>query len=351
MKKSFIILMFLTSLEIFGHGHCVNKNSCTWSWRWRAHARAWSTAFPQVSQQQGCSSSSNYIATASKGCAYQRSENRGGAWRFTGWVSQNICGRGYDKSDLNIAMLPNNNYSSIDTLIENSDITTSGQANGTNFIEIRGINGFMEARTSMISSFSIKVWLPSNSEDTTITENEIVYNGKISIINGQVSLSGNFTTDFTSSFYSTTTNGEKKVVNFSNNNLRINLTIPRGRSINDFVVIGESDGTYNDALGLRKAQENTDLKIEKKSIKFDVFPNPTNSDLNVTFKANSGGITKIYIYDSNGKLVDTIFNNQINAGEEININLSDKIKSYSTGNYFILIDENNEKYLKQFIKQ
>lgn len=88
----------------------------------------------------------------------------------------------------------------------------------------------------------------------------------------------------------------------------------------------------------RNARKETPTNINTAKI----YPNPATDLINVEFIEENSNKKEITIYDANGNIVKTIYNV---VDKLVNIDVSMLIK----GNYFLSIDENGEKDVKQII--
>lgn len=346
----FILFLLLGVMpEIYAHAYCINKNVCSNGWRFKAHARTWDAHFPKISQAQSCSDSENHSAVMSKGCLFQSSENKAGRWKFTGWVSYNSCSRECHKSDLFHSTFPTTLYNSVDTLIQQCHISTGGQVNGANTLEIKHISGFMEATAEMVSSFSVKIWLPSGENDTTVSTKEIVYKGKVMLVDGKVILEGHFVDDFNPSFYSIDQVGEKTRLNFRGKNLIINLNVPNGRSIDEYVVIGETNGAYNHGGVVDRISAHTQALIDESKLEFLVERCSVKDELKIKYRVLESGVIRIGIYEENGKFIFEVTTPYLMRDEMVNISFEALGSKLKKGTYVLLLENNEKQLTKRFL--
>jgi hypothetical protein len=82
--------------------------------------------------------------------------------------------------------------------------------------------------------------------------------------------------------------------------------------------------------------------------KVKLFPNPSNDNTNITFNLNNSSDVSIQIFDLQGKLVKTVYNNtKLYVGEHnVNFNISD----LQLGTYIVLLNTNSERKVVKFIK-
>ena len=98
----------------------------------------------------------------------------------------------------------------------------------------------------------------------------------------------------------------------------------------------------------------TDLSIEnnKENLKettTNVYPNPSNQDVYFSFKLHQAENVNLKVIDANGKLISQLINNEKrNAGLFINT-FSPSNYSLSAGNYFFILNTDNQQIIKKFI--
>ena len=82
--------------------------------------------------------------------------------------------------------------------------------------------------------------------------------------------------------------------------------------------------------------------------KVKLFPNPSNDNTNITFNLNNSSDVSIQIFDLQGKLVQTVYNNtKLFAGEH-NVNFN--VSNLQLGTYMVLLNTNSERKVVKFIK-
>ncbi len=78
--------------------------------------------------------------------------------------------------------------------------------------------------------------------------------------------------------------------------------------------------------------------------KLNVYPNPTSSELKISFNLNKTSTALIEVMDITGRIVKTLLNEKVNAG------ISTKtfnVSSLESGNYFIIINANGQMTQKK----
>ena len=330
--------------------NCPNGSS------WRVFARA-RTSSPinfggQTEKWWSVAEASHSSNVNGSKCAYQYAKNDMYAWTRNGWVSRRVCGRGTALSDLGTELAYYRNQTNSDTLLDRIDMTTSSETRTGNTIKINGINGFIETHVSMISYFSVKAWIPSSESDTTIDNSELLYNGKISLIDGAVVLEGGFVNDFTSLYtYNYNSSTEKGKISFTGGNLTISVTLPAGVRINDVIIVGEDHAEYNTELGLRLATGLTESKITNGVLQVKLFPTPTENNLTIEYQSIDASNTSVKIFDEQGKFITEIFQSYLNKDEKLSLKEDNSINNLPRGQYYIVINTDKAKYVKRFIKQ
>ena len=136
-------------------------------------------------------------------------------------------------------------------------------------------------------------------------------------------------------------NGDFKAVRFS-------TTIQPEWDVDKLSIVTiliKPDGTVDNVgyATLAKAIENTYVGIDTKPISLDnslnIYPNPTNSTLNIEAEK----ISSVQIYDISGKLL----NNRVYSNENM---VSVNISSLETGIYYISVETANGKITKKIMK-
>ncbi len=350
-KTSVFITLTTASMfavtAVFGHGETQTKGSCSWGWRYKAKARVNNGPGITAGSQQACGGSVS--RTVSNPCAWQSSTNNSGSSSFAGAVFATpwLCGRGYANSEMFYDMMKYKMPVQNDTA-ERVSLTNSSISFLPHKIKINNVLGFIEAKDDMRAFYQVQVWLPNHDmdkmiEDTITDANEIIWTGKVSIVNSQMILEGGFYNEK----FDESMNGTKKRVSFNGKNF--NIQLPNWVNTNDVVVIVTCDGGFNEANTFRMAQQTTEDAIKDNKIKFNVFPNPISSEFNVNFMSNKDGKVEIKIYSTTGQIIKSIINNVAKKDEEINIKVDVKTLNLSSGIYFIYVDNDESIYLKKIV--
>jgi len=84
-------------------------------------------------------------------------------------------------------------------------------------------------------------------------------------------------------------------------------------------------------------------------LRFEIFPNPVNDELNINFSLVKPGKAKINILDISGKQISSINKECIQSGKQ-KIVLAESVKILNPGMYFIEITTDDQKYFSKFLK-
>lgn len=80
------------------------------------------------------------------------------------------------------------------------------------------------------------------------------------------------------------------------------------------------------------------------------YPNPFNPSTKINFSLPKGGLTKIIIYDSLGNEIETLINQELNAGfHEVNLDVNSTANDLSSGIYFYKIQSGDFTQTKKMI--
>ena len=105
-----------------------------------------------------------------------------------------------------------------------------------------------------------------------------------------------------------------------------------------------STGRYLFLINFKNGTSN--VKSEEEEPYKIIYPNPATGNVTIDFYLNSSGKTKIELVNLNGELKKTILNKFLEVGlNKIEINTTD----IPSGNYFIVIKNNNEQLLFKLI--
>ena len=79
-----------------------------------------------------------------------------------------------------------------------------------------------------------------------------------------------------------------------------------------------------------------------------IYPNPVSQNTNLSFDLNKSSLVSISIYNLNGSLVETIYNNVLMNTGNNNIPLS--TSKLSMGTYLVVVESNQDKNVVKFVK-
>lgn len=341
--------LFLTQ-NAFSHGKCTNRNNCNWTinteWQYKAYARCSKFGIPSTSADKDCpyTTGDGYAhAYKDNGCAWQSATNSYGSWSFGGSVykKKRICARGFTNSDLYYDIVANMADGIED--YETSKIQTSTTIFSENAVTIQSMSGFLEAKgEDLFSSFEIKMWLPNSENDTKITAEKTFFEGKVELLNGRVTVTGDFPKEAFS--IKELPNG---IYTVTFNNVTIEANLPKHiDGTTDLIeVVGISDGGVHEAKVLSNTIQETAADLS-----FQVSPNPTSDLLTISTDLTTTDNFDIKVYDIQGKELATVANG-VNAIELHNYAINLKELALNNGTYFLLIQSEEKSYLKKIVYQ
>jgi hypothetical protein len=356
MKKNVVkiyiacLSVLLLNMNMQAEGRCINKTKSNGDFRLKAHARASNLGAPTTDTHISSNPSDDITASASKGCATQSARNNAGSHSFDGKVTQRQCSRGYGLSDLTSALLPMMKFKpSEEEILEECVMGSSGVSISGQTVTILGINGFMRAVEDMVSIYSVKIWIPSDDKDTTIDVGELLFNGAIKIINGAVSLEGDFIGKFGSSHYKDSLQGLFRKVRFLGSDLSIALTLPSGKNMEDVAIVTETDGFHNEEYSKAIALGLTSSNINSGLLQFNAFPNPSKNEWKCAFSSRNpnSSTLNIKLFGLDGAV---LYETKLQSTSEKEIEF--KVAVPQEGKvFFLLVDDGAEKHLKQLLKE
>jgi hypothetical protein len=353
MKKIFLVILLAAfSTSMFAGWSTNKRNKCRWyAKKYAANAHVYSGLYT-YQHDAGCGYA---YAEAIKNCAWQKaSRSSSGTWS-QGAVYNNFCSRGERISLLESLLLPKNNSSSAGNIEEFSYQSNDEVFNEeTHSIQINGISGFIKLQkgNGYYSNIRLSIWKPTDDlinfiEDEKMDDSEVLNQFEIRVTDKGVFFNGNLVSDELKSKFVITEINNEYFVKFDN--VGINIPIDSKISLDDLAVRIDGDGAPDKLNNLTNAIADTESSIANNEFKLITFPNPTSSILNVEFSNNLyGGQTIIEIYNSTGEKVKDVFNGNLLVEElkTVQINLSDLIND----RYFILIESNGKKLIKQIVK-
>ena len=353
----FLIVLFVCvgfSQDAFSHGSGESKNKCSIfaNWKYKAKARVNSGVNYSTTTSKSCSNS--YVsAYESNDCAWQYARNNNGSIYLQGAVTSTpwLCGRGFSNSELFYDLNHEDRNISVPAHEEARLDLGKIQFHEKNII-IPKIDGHMYANgKDVFSSLEIIVWKPehdfvNNIEDTIATASKYLWHGKLELLNGEVTLTGDFPKDA----YQVVTDchGENPGYKVIFNKASITANLPQGiDGLNDEIIVKViSDGGTKERSTLASLEDKTK---NDQSIEFNLFPNPAKDMINIDFTPEQGGQGSVKIYNALGNLISVIFEGEILATEnKFNFNLSEK--ALPSGLYFVLIQmDNKQQYIEKIM--
>jgi hypothetical protein len=215
---------------------------------------------------------------------------------------------------------------------------------GLNSISISNVSIKLKSCSNSLfeNKWNLSIWLPRDDfnnfiEDTVMTDEKILRKFSVTIKNGEVIFDGDI---FSPNEFEIKNDGAFITVNYIGNNKTIQLS---NVNIDDVAINSNGDIQDNEQDLFKKSTSINDSKF-KDNISTTIYPVPSQRYLNIEFSKNNVELNEIEVYDMNGK---SVFKKVITERSNVlNIDISNLTK----GTYFIYLNGNNFKALKQFIK-
>jgi hypothetical protein len=353
MKKLLLVILLTAFSTSMFAGWSVNqRNKCRWwSKRFAANAHVFTGTY-SYQHDAGCDWA---YAEKIKECAWQKAYiGWDGAWQY-GWVKNSFCSRGNIIKPLESLLLPKTK-SSTDENIEESSFKYSKIVfnESSNSIEINGMSGFIKLQrdNGYFSNIRLSIWQPKDDlekfiEDEIMDDSKVLNQFEVKVTDNGIFFNGDLVNDELKEQFLLTKINNELYVKFENVNL--NVKIKSEISLDDLAVRIDGDGAPNTLENIAIATENTNLSIANNEFNLSMHPNPTSDIINIEFSNNtSEGTTIIELYDSMGEKVKDLYNDnlEIDQLKTIEVNISGLLN----GKYFILIQSNGRKLIKQIIK-
>ena len=138
---------------------------------------------------------------------------------------------------------------------------------------------------------------------------------------------------------------DKIIVSFNGNN----LCVDRGAAailIEQGGYLGSNQSTFT-----RSTVSQVDIKkqelISENDLMLNIFPNPANNKVAISFKPQSTGKIELSLYDLNGKLISVIHNRLMEKGTLHNIEM--ETSRFPAGIYFVQMQSANNTFRKKFV--
>lgn len=342
LKLTLLILGIITfSGNSYSHGEAQTKSRCSWGWKYKAKVRVNSGPGIRSNSWKSCNKKLTDLRR-SYDCVWQRARNINGWTSTSGAVTCQawLHGRGTPNSNL-FYDLSNKNEQ---TGEESGDVKYKNINFFDNKITIDSLDASLYAfGQDVFSSLQIQVWKPAhnlnqNIEDSIIDENEILWFGKITIINGEITLEGDFPLD--SYEILEVENGFK--IKIKNDQLTLNLTDKINPEDEDIIVRVTSDGGYVERNISSIVEESNKIN----NFSFICYPNPIVNNVEISTNSNQNSSGSIKIYNNTGKLVHTEQRN-FKENETITLEFSKIIET--NGIYYILISIGEKKHVEKII--
>ena len=138
---------------------------------------------------------------------------------------------------------------------------------------------------------------------------------------------------------------DKIIISFNGNN----LCVDRGAAailIEQGGYLGSNQSTFT-----RSTVSQVDIKkqelISENDLMLNIFPNPANNKVAISFKPQSTGKIELSLYDLNGKLISVIHNRLMEKGTLHNIEM--ETSRFPAGIYFVQMQSANNTFRKKFV--
>jgi Secretion system C-terminal sorting domain len=354
---SFALLMIFCSSIFAGEIHEV-RNGCTFiKKRYKSQARISIGAPICLKNNSSCDGVYRYNGnpTCSENCGFQEAWSGPGGSGEYGYITQTICSRGEEFESFEGLILPMTNNQSdkkIEESFSNTDNIVFDEDNHS--VEIKGLSGFIKLQKGFgfLSMFRLTIWQPNddltrNIEDNKIDPHEILNKFELIINDKGILLEGDLVSDKLKNKFKLIEDNGAWYLKYEN----IDLSIPIDKeiSLSGLSVRFESDASPDTKNNVIEKSKLTQDLINNNDIKFNLYPNPTNNILNIEFcnKLNSSK-TIVEIYDLSGKKLLSAYDGDVEKNQTLNLNVD--ISSFAIQNFYVLIESNGERLLKQISK-
>lgn len=368
MKKIALLLILVCMAgTLFAGGSADKRNKCNFfTKRYKSVARI-SIGLPICYQQNAsCNGVFREYAhpTCSKNCGFQEAWSGPGglgspALGTYGYISQNICSRGEMIEDLTMLMLPDqtvNAAASTDKIEESLLTIGSAEFNdATRVVQLQNVSGTitLQKGNGMQSVATLSIWRPSDDipnqvEDTVMDSTEVIKQLRIRVTDNGVFFNGNLYTPNMSQYFTIRETPTEISVVF--NGLNLNIPIASSIPFDGIAVRLDGDGMPNNQGNLQAVTSKTQIAIDQKDIRFEVYPNPASGRVNIAFSNNrEGGQTSVQLFDMTGRRIQELFKGTIEKNE--NRTFSTDLSNYPSQVYYIYIESGGQKFIRQISKQ
>jgi hypothetical protein len=202
--------------------------------------------------------------------------------------------------------------------------------------------------SSYTNSYEIDIWLPQDDtvnyiEDTLISLNKILIYGKVTLYQGNITVSGDL---FSVNDFSVVTD-EDGIVTLSYIGGSKLYTFSNYQDFDNAAVYSKGDLNETTSI-LNLSLDETEIKLKSVKESLLLYPNPTTEKLSISYLPKNDCQILISVFNSDGKCVLTEKNEKVFSN--INFKQEIDVKTLSPGIYFLLINNGTNKYLKQFSK-
>ncbi|MFT4061537.1 MAG: T9SS type A sorting domain-containing protein [Edaphocola sp.] len=216
-----------------------------------------------------------------------------------------------------------------------------------NVVNITDIQFEMHSSDSLTSenTFTLTIWAPHDDEDKgieddEISDDEVIYSTKVSIINGNINIEGNL---LNASYFTIESNNEGKNISYVGSN--VSVVLPE--EFADKVIAVTSGGDIKPKSEAQIASLNKKLELTDFSQSVQLHPNPATNSISVKGNWNSELPIEYGVYDVTGKAIISKKSTVVNQDETIELNIS----NLTPGNYYFMIKSGDNRAVKSFVKQ
>ncbi|RYD94450.1 MAG: T9SS type A sorting domain-containing protein [Sphingobacteriales bacterium] len=345
----------ISSKSSFGHGACNTffNASCNGAPKWSSEARLFSFGVPQAIQITSYQCYPYlYAASVSKPWGSQWTKYTAGVGcQKSGWVKRRYQARGNEFSPLVNefleAMTESGAQASADTpnvemaeVIEQS--VALNLAEGT--ITVNGINATCRVLIGepVQSVIRYEIWKRDSPADEKFSDDKVIYSTSIIVKGTSDVISGNGTLlDMPHQIFQ-----EQGYRVLQVNNGSVKLPVPAGTQPDLIAIRLVSDGGGDESAMISQSLLTSSKKLSADNFGFDLFPNPANNFININLQSPVATAAQIKMYDATGRLADiTVPSQDLAAGISTSVRID--TKNISLGNYYIVVQTGNAKYVQQ----
>lgn len=198
-----------------------------------------------------------------------------------------------------------------------------------------------------VNTYTLAVWQPYDDttngvEDTVYSPEKAISAGTVSLQNGNLVVTGDI---FSDDDFSVSQEGDIITVTYIGSGKTV--SIPDGINVEDLGVISFGD-IKEDENSLFKKISGTNNGVISGDLIINTYPNPAINFVNISVKTSKSTSLNVLVYDAQGKLIKEMLNNSVSTGSStIKLN----VEGLPIGEYFILIEGNGIKVMKQILKK